>query len=369
MPQGAAGKILQSSKRQEREDSWARMGPRKRALDRKYADRKSRSSQGQAASDLGSAIPRKPAGAGESPAGLVASFGMCDTKGSQRARTPRTGGNAAFLPTPSHSACTLPRPPLAGGSPHPRLSAPHPAFSPRPGSPGPCFLHVNRSKSTSRLSSWQPSPCGPTPRLLRHIHDKTPRPPVTARPPNPVPPSIVPASRWPSTGLTAPSCSPLAPSSFACLLLATPPPVPSECRATRPSPGPSPGQPSPARGSEHQLLLDAAHAYSPGLRLRPPPAFSAPPLGRMIKISHLTCPNRGDFFFFASLNLFLLSLPRPPNICSTDQPGTRGENPHIPWCRLCGVSQSCPLLHLRCQALSSCSGKSRPSGPWPHSRH
>lgn len=123
LPQGAAGKILQSSKRQEREDSWARMGPRKRALDRKYADRKSRSSQGQAASDLSSAIPRKPAGAGESPAGLVASFGMCDTKGSQRARTPRTGGNAAFLPTPSHSACTLPRPPLAGGSPHPRLSA------------------------------------------------------------------------------------------------------------------------------------------------------------------------------------------------------------------------------------------------------
>lgn len=195
------------------------MGPKKRALDKKYADRKSRSSQGQAASDLGSAIPRKPAGAGESPAGLVASFGMCDTKGSQRARTPRTGGNAAFLPTPSHSACTLPRPPLAGGSPHPRLSAPHPAFSPRPGSPGPCFLHVNRSKSTSRLSSWQPSPCGPTPRLLRHIHDKTPRPPVTARPPNPVTPFIVPASRWPSTGLTAPSCSPLAPSSFACLLL------------------------------------------------------------------------------------------------------------------------------------------------------
>lgn len=47
LPQGAAGKILQSSKRQEREDSWARMGPRKRALDRKYADRKSRSSQGQ----------------------------------------------------------------------------------------------------------------------------------------------------------------------------------------------------------------------------------------------------------------------------------------------------------------------------------
>lgn len=35
-PQGAAGKkILRSSKRQEREDSGARMGPRKRALDRK----------------------------------------------------------------------------------------------------------------------------------------------------------------------------------------------------------------------------------------------------------------------------------------------------------------------------------------------
>lgn len=147
-------------------------------------------------------VPQKPAGTGESPAGLVASSEMCDTQLSQgdgrkccvlpnflllhlhaAGPTSKTRQPAALLlqrtgrpspPGPS-PACSLRIPPS------PRLKGLAPQF--------PVFCIVNRSRFTSLLASLQPSLCWFTPPLLCHTRDRTsPRPPVTARPPDPVTP-------------------------------------------------------------------------------------------------------------------------------------------------------------------------------------